>query len=282
MFTHRNLLIGVAAAGLLSNAGVSAADFPSRLAPPPPPPPSFDPTPVVSWTGLYVGLNAGVDIRTHNNPVFEAGGLFPSAASNLVPNVPGSGTGFTTGAQIGYNLQAGSFVYGAEADINYRDPVGSMNGTFPTNPVGYGAAFPSYTLTGFNRDDWFGTVRGRFGFASDRALFYVTGGLAYGQTGGGAVTVNSAAGPGVAFTTAGAAVRAGWALGGGFEYAIASNWTVKGEYLHVDLGTNTSVYSAGGGALTYTLRRRNTDDIVRVGVNYKFGGPVIDTVVAKY
>jgi outer membrane immunogenic protein len=275
----RHALISTVAAVLMGGSAL-AADLPSRVSAP-----AFAaPVPLAfSWTGFYVGLNAGAGFGNSYSPTFVAGGLFPTPASNLVPGASDGGTGFIGGVQAGYNWQMNQFVFGLETDIDWRAGSGSLNGTYATNPVGYGAAYPSYTLSGFNQDRWIGTLRGRLGFAADRALFYVTGGLAYGETSNGTVTVNGAgAFPNVVFGSGGRGWRTGWTLGGGIEYAVTNNWTIKGEYLHVDLGTSTTTYTGGGGgALNYRVRHANTDDIIRVGVNYKFGGPA-GPIVASY
>jgi len=274
----RFLLSTVAIVGL--SGGAFAADLPSRAVAP-----AFvAPAPIAfSWTGFYVGLNVGAAFGNSYTPTFVAGGLFPTAASNLVPGTSAGGTAFTFGGQAGYNWQVNQFVFGLETDINWRDGAGNLNGTYATNPVGYGAAYPSYTLSGFSSDRWYGTLRGRIGFAADRALFYATGGLAYGERNDGTVTVNGAgAFPNVVFGSGSSGWRTGWALGAGIEYAVTNNWTIKGEYLHLDYGSTTTTYSGGaGGALKYTVRRSDTDDVIRLGVNYKFGGPA-GPVVASY
>ncbi len=245
-----------------------AADLPGRA----PAPAPFTPVSAFSWTGLYAGANLGASFGNGNTPVFVAGGLFPTPASNLVPGSDLSGTAFTGGLQAGYNWQINSFVVGLETDINLRSRAGGLNGTYATNPAGYGAAFPTYTLNGFGQGNWFGTLRARAGFAADRALFFVTGGLAYGNTRTGGIVVNNIApAASVPFTAGGNSTRAGWTLGAGIEYAVTNNWTVKGEYLHVDLGSKNVVYTGGGGgALRYTANLANRSEIVRLGVNYKF------------
>lgn len=259
-----------------------AADLPARTAAPSP----IMAAPVFTWTGLYVGGNLGVGFAGSGSALFEAGGLFPTPASNLAPGSRSGNAAFTGGLQAGYNWQVNQFVYGLETDINWRASSGRLNGTYPTNPAGYGAAYPSYTLSGFDRGRWYGTLRARIGVAFDRALIYATGGLAYGETnGGGTVVVNGVGGfPSVGFGSIGnRGWRAGWALGAGVEYALTNNWTIKGEYLHVDLGrTTTTFVGGGGGALVYRLRNTNADNIVRIGLNYKFGGYAAGPVFAKY
>ena len=127
--------------------------------------------------------------------------------------------------------------------------------------------------------DWFGTVRGRIGYLADpKLLLYVTGGLAYGDVESSAVIGNA----GTAFSSV-SNTHVGYTVGAGIEGVIGGNWTARLEYLYVDLGTVngsflTTIGGLGGGVLSSNYSSRITDNILRVGVNYKFGGPV----VAKY
>ncbi|MBB4040991.1 outer membrane immunogenic protein [Microvirga flocculans] len=136
------LLSSVALLGLAT--GAVAADLPSRRAPAP----VVAAVPVFTWTGFYVGVNAGFGWST-NDSVTIAG----------VPYAVDDEAGFVGGAQAGYNYQIGSFVVGLEGDIQYADFGGDH--------------------VVFDRDDWFGTVRARAGVAFDRALVYATGGFAF-------------------------------------------------------------------------------------------------------
>ena len=100
-----------------------------------------------------------------------------------------------------------------------------------------------------NNDNFLGTVRGRLGYAVDRALFYVTGGLAYGGNGGsGSVTYYPSGGGPYAYTSSGNNSNVGYAVGGGLEYAFTPNWTARIEYLFVDRGNKNTTYSAPAGA----------------------------------
>jgi len=147
------LLASVALFGFAGAA--SAADLPVRAAPPAP---IIAAVPVFTWTGFYVGVNAGYgwvsDDRVFD-PVFGYVGGDDEG-------------GFVGGGQIGYNYQIGSFVVGLETDIQYAD-LGTR--------YRYNAAIPGYEED--DSDDWFGTVRARAGVAFDRALVYATGGFAY-------------------------------------------------------------------------------------------------------
>jgi outer membrane immunogenic protein len=168
-----------------------------------------------NWTGAYIGINAGGAWASSNN-IDVSGGF--------------------VGGTLGYNWQQGQAVFGLETDIAWSGIDGS--GTIGAVPVTAGS-------------DWFGTVRGRLGLAVDRSLWYVTGGLAYGNV--------NARSPVASFDT----TNTGWALGGGVEFALAGPWTAKVEYLHLDLGSTTLLLPAATN-VDYTA------DMVRAGLNYRF------------
>jgi outer membrane immunogenic protein len=144
------LLSSVALLGLAT--GAMAADLPSRRAPAP----VVAAVPVFTWTGFYVGVNAGYGWNTSDDFVFN-GERF---------DLDDDG-GFVGGAQAGYNYQIGSFVVGLEGDIQYAD--------FGGDDV----VLSDGSVVDFNNSDWFGTVRARAGVAFDRALIYATGGFAF-------------------------------------------------------------------------------------------------------
>ena len=146
--------------------------------------------PVFTWTGFYVGVNAGYGWTQSNNVTFTTPtGLWTTYSS-------GNNSGFTGGGQIGYNMQYNQFVFGLETDIQYAD-FGKKN--YYSTGLG---PFPTFATDNGN---YFGTVRGRVGYAIDRTLIYVTGGLAYGDVGQ---------------TVGNASTNWGWTLGGGVEYAL--------------------------------------------------------------
>ncbi|NNM71802.1 outer membrane protein [Enterovirga aerilata] len=270
------LLSSVAFLGL--TAGAMAADLPSRRAAPAP----YVAVPVFTWTGFYVGVNAGYgfDVGTNaNNPyaVSPAGPATLSAplggyTGTVFPGGNGNRDGFVGGGQIGYNYQIGNFVVGLEADIQYADLVSNRSGTTVLVPGVAGF----FGATG-NRQgvDWFGTVRGRVGYAWDRLLVFGTGGFAYGD---GPDNCNStfAAGRCVGNND----IRTGWAAGGGVEYAFTPNLTGKLEALYVNLDRNAASryvgdFVAGGTATPVFVNGRGARDeefvVVRAGLNYKFG-----------
>jgi outer membrane immunogenic protein len=147
------LLSSVALLGLAT--GAMAADLPSRRAPAP----IIAAVPVFTWTGFYVGVNAGYGWNA-NDSITVGGVRF---------DLDDEG-GFVGGAQAGYNYQIGSFVVGLEGDIQYADFGGDDRFDFDDDGI---------LDDDFNNSDWFGTVRARAGVAFDRALIYATGGFAF-------------------------------------------------------------------------------------------------------
>ncbi|MHB2167048.1 outer membrane protein [Alsobacter sp. R-9] len=229
----KTALAAALVAGLLSTSAF-AADLPSRKVAPAAP---VAYAPAFTWTGFYLGLNAGYGWGNGNDVTITGGGTTSTFTA-------GDEGGFVGGAQAGYNFQTGQFVFGVETDIQYADLGGSR--TF----------LPSGVTT--DSGSYFGTVRGRLGFAADRALFYVTGGLAYGDVG--------------ERVFGGSDTRAGWVVGGGVEYAFTNNWTAKveGLYVSIDKGNSAGVITTGGVAYTATQSTDNAFGVVRAGVNYKF------------
>jgi outer membrane immunogenic protein len=127
--------------------------------------------------------------------------------------------------------------------------------------------------------EWFGTVRGRVGvLATPRVLFYGTGGLAYGSfKTTGAMVGATPAGLAVASFASNSDVRFGWTVGAGVEGKITNNWSAKLEYLYMDFdsfraGTFTL---APGSLISANVDTRFHDHVLRVGLNYTFGGPVV-------
>jgi outer membrane immunogenic protein len=177
--------------------------------------------------------------------------------------------GFIGGGQLGYNWQAGSFVFGGEADFDYMGLRGSRLSTqqFPSTP-----GLPFFFTTGTSAStDWLFTLRARAGVTVGNILFYGTGGLAVGNVGFNQ-TIHLLA-PFVEESSV-SATKAGWTVGGGAEIALDRHWSAKAEYLYVDLGkvesTGTLVPPFPGAFLTNSAQL--TTNIFRVGLNYKFGG----------
>jgi outer membrane immunogenic protein len=254
-------ILGLLVATALSTAAVSsvsAADLPSQA---PPPAPVFAP-PVFTWTGFYVGGNLGWGWRDDDNETVVLTG--PGIPAGLVGTLNfdnGNDGNFTGGGQIGYNYQIGSFVIGAEADIQGIDTNDNEAVFFPGPGFAGGEFVPGEFEEGA---DWWGSVRLRAGVAFDRFLVYATGGLAYTED------------------------NTGWALGGGVEWAMPVNWFgssavtlgLEGLWVSIDqddddinrpIGTFTPV---GGGPVNVFLPRNNDEQdffVARAKLNFKFG-----------
>ena len=248
------VLAGVSLAAL-TTASAFAADLPSRRAPAP----YIAPPPVFTWTGFYIGLNAGAGFRTNTNNGnnFGFGG-----------NSNGNNVAFVGGGQIGYNWQTGPVVFGLETDAQYRSSFGVGNN---------GGLFGNANQ---RNDGFLGTARGRIGYAfSPMFMIYATGGAAYGNTFANSNNNNFLFG---GFNGFGGNnnnnFRVGYTVGGGLEYAFTPNWSVKAEYLFVDLGRSNQqqFFGFGGG------NNRSQAHVARLGVNYKFGGVYSAPVVARY
>jgi outer membrane immunogenic protein len=256
------LMTTVAATALAGSA--YAADLPSRRAPPPA---YIPPVPIFTWTGFYIGANAGGAFRTNNNLYNNA--LFFGGAAPVFGFNNGSNNGrFIGGGQAGVNYQVGQFVFGVEGDGQ------ALVGGRPTFPGGVGGGSTSFL----------GTVRGRGGLAFDRLLVYGTGGVAFGNSNLPTTAVATVAGiPGFFTTANGNNMRVGYAVGAGLEYAFAPNWSVKAEYLFTDLGRNNRAYLLGTGP-GFTVTGREQNHIVRAGINYHFNwfGGAPGPVVARY
>jgi outer membrane immunogenic protein len=201
-------------------------------------------SPVVNWTGIYLGLNGG----------------FTFGASNWTDSVTASSTGnfgtsgFVFGGTVGANYQVGSVVFGIEADGDWADASGF--GTFTASALCAGGCFTT--------SSWLSTVRGRAGYAFDRFLVYGTGGAAFGN-----VRANFSNDPVTS------SIEAGWTVGAGVEVAFARNWSAKAEYLFVNLAdgsctTNCAIADASGTPIIPSVAVKFNESVVRGGINYRF------------
>ena len=217
----RLVLAGIGALAIVTSVGAAnAADLPRREAMPTKAPIY---APIYNWTGAYVGINGGGGWGRSDTSAPFASGSFDTS-------------GAVVGGTIGYNYQMGQTVFGLEGDVDWSNVRGSST---------CGAGFSCET-----KNSWLATARGRIGYAFDRVMPYVTGGLAVGDI------KSSVSGLGSSTQT-----KAGWTLGGGVEAAIAGPWTAKVEYLYADLGRGSSILGSD--------TKFNTS-LVRAGVNYRF------------
>ncbi len=227
--------------------------------------------PVYNWTGFYVGVHGGWGWHAHDSTTtFAPGGvLFPGVAGGAADfGVSNDTDGGMLGGQIGFNYQFSNWVIGLEADLSWVD----WDRGYTVGPLlAPGAVvIPGSFQTASGGMDWFGTVRGRLGFAVNNLLVYATGGFAFGDTDNSVTTSFAAAGGGV-FTATGGDTRAGWTVGGGFEWGFAPNWSFKAEYLYYDLGDTTVTAISPVLPGTVTTSFDNDGHILRVGLNYRFG-----------
>lgn len=228
------VLLRTAGALLLSVSAASAADLPVKA------PPAIAPA-LYDWTGFYVGLAGGGGWGSSDHEITKT--------HKAVDDFDVSGGLF--GGTAGYNWQWGQAVFGVEGDASYAWLHGSTRGN-PPGLCGPPAASCTTKLRGFE------TLRLRFGYAWDRWMPYLTGGLALGQIRGEIDPRGNS----------GSTTRAGWTVGAGIEWAFAPRWSAKLEYLFADFGTEDALFVRQPGAFPFDVSL-NTN-IVRVGVNYKF------------
>ena len=265
----KKIALAAAAVSILMTGVASAADMAPRYTKAPPPAPIA----IYNWTGFYIGGNVGygwgqegVGLGPTNNPPSLAffAGTFPTFIPNLVNPNP---RGVIGGGQVGYNWQSSRFVFGLEGDLQGADVKGTINTSVLPGPI---QSSTSQKL------EWFGTGRARAGItATDTLLLYVTGGVAFGSVNHFFSAFNNA---GSFNTTNTTNTYAGWTAGAGFEWGFAPNWSVKAEYLYIDLGRHTfSTVGSGttpvGASIDSTFQDKF--QIARIGLNYRWGGPVV-------
>jgi outer membrane immunogenic protein len=173
-----------------------------------------------------------------------------------------SGSSWLAGAQAGYNWQRGSVVYGLEADISGTGLKNTMNTTLQS------FFLPPPTAITTSSIDWYGTVRGRLGWATGPIMVYATGGLAYGRT-----NVNSTLTDNILLTSLNSqlsSVKAGWVVGFGIEYVWRPNLILNLGYQYVDLGTTRLSASSPDGTLSQSVNARGQFQVVSAGVSWLF------------
>jgi outer membrane immunogenic protein len=224
---------------VLAGALVFATFAPALAAdlPPPAPVPYVPVVRAFSWTGFYLGLNGGY-------------GFGQSSWNTALGTVGGFKTdGGLAGGTAGFNYQWGQFVVGIEGDGDWQNIRGTQTTAGPCVTVGVGSCNTA--------SNWISTIRGRAGFAVNRALIYATGGAAFTD-----VKAWTAASP------FGGGSEPGWTGGGGVEFAMTDSWTVKLEYLYAKFQSATCPASSCSAAAPATVSLN--ENIVRVGVNYLF------------
>lgn len=211
IFLGSTLIVAATGAGF-------AADLPAY-----PAPTMYDPAPVYNWTGFYVGGLIGV-----------VSADFTNNSTNAGPG--GDASGFTIGAQAGYNYQLNaSWAVGIEADVSFQDIGAKTSGA------------------GSFDEDWMGTLRVRGGYTFSRYFVYATAGVA--------LTSRDAT---VSGSGSGDDAVAGFTGGVGVEGKLNDRWSAKLEYLYVDVPKDS--FSAGG----VTVVGGSNNHIGRIGINYHF------------
>jgi outer membrane immunogenic protein len=244
MFRHH-----IAFAFLGLSIGFSVAAFAADLGVPSPAPVYTKASPPESWTwtGFYLGADAGGAWgRDVVSPTAPDGGVFPR--SNTL-----SGSGFFGGGTFGYNFQTGPWVFGVESDLGYLG-------------IGKSVPDPQAGITEVDaiNSTFYADVTGRLGYAVDRFLIYGKGGWAVFDGTGQTTTTLS----GVDITNTG--TFNGWTAGGGVEYKITPAWSVKAEYLHFDFGSGTATIANNPAGTVFGYKNDLTADTVKAGINYRF------------
>jgi outer membrane immunogenic protein len=222
--------------------------------------------PAFTWSGFYGGQAGGYTFSGDgaakpdsfwSTAMDAAGSAFTAANGGAQPH------NFLGGGQVGFNYQLSSFVFGVEGDLSYTglSTVDSLAASTTGGNLGFTSDMSSH---------WLSTMRGRFGTAFDRLLVYTTGGLALAErnfTNG--YVVQSPDGQDFSIGSS-SRMAAGLAIGGGLEYALTQNWTLKGEYLYANLGAGRS--SLDNSTIpTASFHQGDLDEkVVRAALNYKF------------
>jgi outer membrane immunogenic protein len=311
---RRLALALLASTSLLGLASVAeAADLAIRKAPPPPPPPLW------SWTGFYIGAHVGAgwshkEFKTQNE--FCLGDEFDGFACENRDRGSHNAIGGLGGVQVGFNWQAGWWLFGIEAQYSWArlkgDHADSTN--LALGELGGTAFLLINAQSRFSSEiKGIGTIAGRLGIVSgpqDRTLFYVKGGAAYvkedfrERVNGSFLAVfdldddDAVAIPiNVNGDFTGSRSKWGWMFGAGVEWGLWDNWSAKIEYNYLDFGKDKSVKLAGSTCISgndegfvsecfSTDRDHKIDQniqIIKFGLNYRFGWfGKAPAVMAKY
>jgi outer membrane immunogenic protein len=241
----RHILRAGVAIGVLTIAVPALA---ADMRPPPAPAPVYKAppmAPIFTWTGCYLGGHAG--------GAWGKKGL-SDPLDPTSDTVSFNTSGWFAGGQLGCNYQVSNFVFGIEGDAAWADIKGSSN-----DPFFQGKTFDA-------KSDFLADVAGRVGIGFDRWLVYGKGGIAYTHD---KFELASIA---LAVDAVGNQDRTGWTAGGGFEWAFASNWSAKVEYLHYDFGGKDITLTDPNLGPATPLHINQKIDTVKFGLNFRFAG----------
>lgn len=244
---RRLILSGLALAAFAGCA--VAADLPVAVKAPPPP--------VWGWSGCYMGLNGGYgwgrNSVTNASETQLGGAIFTFADFNF------DSSGGFGGGQFGCNWQASQAVFGFETDIQ----AASVKGTIQFPNAVFNLPSPLFSTSVTAELKYFGTVRGRIGYAfTPAAMLYVTGGFAYGGIDSSLSFPNIFGEPGATVHN----TRYGYAAGAGWEALVTPRISVKAEYLYMDLGSATRTFGITGD--TFSWSQGMKVHTVKIGVNF--------------
>jgi outer membrane immunogenic protein len=260
----KKIFLGSAAIAAVLGSQALAADLPARApiikAPPP--------IAVFSWSGCYIGGFVGGAFANENVRATEL-----ATGTGVLYNAPGAPYNYSLdanvigGGTLGCNWQmpGSQFVLGIEGEGGFL----SLKGSAVDPNGGFGD-----TIDRTRIGDWYAVVAGRLGWAADRVLFYVKGGAVFTDVKSTIVDTCTLApcGPNAISASGGGGTRANWTAGGGIEYALTNNWTIKGEYLWLAIDQTTAVcgVAAVGGATFCSAHTFDGIHTGKVGLNYKF------------
>jgi outer membrane immunogenic protein len=242
----KGFLISVAAAVDLVAFPALAADPPRKALPPPP-------APVVSWSSFYIGGHAGYGWGSKEWAQFDATGVDRNVTNSF------GVSGVVAGAQAGYDHQIGSWVFGVEGQWSRSDINGDRRDGF-----GILCNIADACHTDIK---WIATATARLGYAVGATLFYAKGGGAWAREDHRFIVVPTGADDASARET-----RSGWTVGGGLELRLAYDWSAKIEYNYIDFGDRRLTLINPSGPFFIGIDQQI--HLVKVGVNYRFGGPV--------
>ena len=214
---------------------------------------------VYNWTGFYIGAHVGGGWSSKDLTDCTGGLCDPFVAASTDPS------GFLGGVQAGFNYQVGQWVFGIEGQVSWAD----LQGDGAVNPAWWNFVAGDTAHTNVNM---VATLAGRIGWAFDRTLLYVKGGVAF------ADEEHWLSNGGIPFTLKNGDTRTGWMIGAGVEYAFWNNWSAKIEYNFMDFGTDTVRLTGIGAAIPGGFADFDVDQqihVVKFGINYRFGGPVV-------
>ena len=248
------IAMGCGALALVATGVANAADFPSQ--PSSPQAPYYVPA-GYNWTGFYIGINGGW-ASSH-----KCWDFVPGPGLALTPEGCHNATGAAAGGQIGFNWQGGPLVFGVELIGDWASMTGSNNSRFFVAPQN----------TNRTKVDAIAAATGRFGYAGYAGLLiYVKGGGAWVDDKYDArITATGV------LTASATETRAGWTVGGGFEYDFAPSWSVAVEYDHYDFGTKNVTFAGSGAGID---RIGQSVDMITTRLNWRFGWG--SPVVARY